>query len=94
MKATKSPRKLVMAIRKQMSPGDEEEKPTRYHGQATLLTNSERGKAISLIGNTLTVWIPVTKEDAEQLGMEKEWKASAKAGRHFHWRMVLHREEK
>lgn len=66
--------------------------PTKYHGQADLVTASERGKAIQLINNTLTVWIPVTKEDAEQMGMEKEWKASAKAGRHFHWKMVLFKE--
>lgn len=66
--------------------------PTRFHGQADLVTVSERGKTIQLINNTLTVYIPVTKEDAEQLGMEKEWKNSYKQGRYFHWKMVLFKE--
>lgn len=66
--------------------------PTKFNGQAELVTNSQKGKAIQLIGTALTIWIPVTKEDAEQMGMEKEWKASAKAGRHFHWKLRLSKE--
>lgn len=70
--------------------------PTKYEGSARiiLLETPQKDKVLYRDEvDRIVAQIPLSRDDAADLGFEQQWKAANKAGKRFCWRIVLLQSE-